>query len=135
YPAWSKVTQGVTPWVPIPINDLECDSPRVSDLINTIVGEDTKINTQGKILKLEYFEWSGLGIGDQDTLEELGRTPSQSEVFTRTPTKKKDRGQWVDAARKSLQIRDNPTSVSDQVVSTREWDIVPNEEKGNNLYF
>ncbi|MED6174170.1 hypothetical protein PIB30_066469 [Stylosanthes scabra] len=29
-------------------------------------------------------------------LEELGRTPTQSEVFTRTHTKKKDRGQWVD---------------------------------------
>ncbi|MED6149818.1 hypothetical protein PIB30_066268 [Stylosanthes scabra] len=29
-------------------------------------------------------------------LEELGCTPTQSEVFTRTHTKKKDRGQWVD---------------------------------------
>ncbi|MED6112962.1 hypothetical protein PIB30_066566 [Stylosanthes scabra] len=38
-------------------------------------------------------------------------------------------------AHKSLRIRDNPTGVSDQVVSTREWDIVPNEKKGNNLYF
>ncbi|MED6196194.1 hypothetical protein PIB30_045086 [Stylosanthes scabra] len=28
--------------------------------------------------------------------QELGRTPTQSEVFTRTHTKKKDRGQWVD---------------------------------------
>ncbi|MED6188087.1 hypothetical protein PIB30_082646 [Stylosanthes scabra] len=29
-------------------------------------------------------------------LEELGRTPTQSKVFTRTHTKKKDQGQWVD---------------------------------------
>ncbi|MED6115405.1 hypothetical protein PIB30_090199 [Stylosanthes scabra] len=29
-------------------------------------------------------------------LEELGRTSSQSEVFTRTHTKKKDQGQWDD---------------------------------------
>ncbi|MED6223060.1 hypothetical protein PIB30_070355, partial [Stylosanthes scabra] len=29
-------------------------------------------------------------------LEELGRTPSQSKVFMRTHTKKKDRSQWVD---------------------------------------
>ncbi|MED6140084.1 hypothetical protein PIB30_089803 [Stylosanthes scabra] len=29
-------------------------------------------------------------------LEELGHTPTQSEVFTQTHTKKKDRGQWVD---------------------------------------
>ncbi|MED6122483.1 hypothetical protein PIB30_040213 [Stylosanthes scabra] len=29
-------------------------------------------------------------------LEELGRTPTQSEVLTRTHTKKKDRSQWVD---------------------------------------
>ncbi|MED6202376.1 hypothetical protein PIB30_104695 [Stylosanthes scabra] len=29
-------------------------------------------------------------------LEELERTPTQSKVFTRTHTKKKDRGQWVD---------------------------------------
>ncbi|MED6199550.1 hypothetical protein PIB30_076979 [Stylosanthes scabra] len=52
----------------ISMSDLECDSPRVRDLINTIVGEDTKISTQGKILKLGYFEWSGLFVGDQDTV-------------------------------------------------------------------
>ncbi|MED6182439.1 hypothetical protein PIB30_028432 [Stylosanthes scabra] len=28
--------------------------------------------------------------------QELGRTPTHSEVFTRAHTKKKDRGQWVD---------------------------------------
>ncbi|MED6200760.1 hypothetical protein PIB30_088385 [Stylosanthes scabra] len=38
-------------------------------------------------------------------------------------------------ARKSLQFATIRQVVLDQVVSTREWDIIPNEEKGNNHYF
>ncbi|MED6216794.1 hypothetical protein PIB30_011119 [Stylosanthes scabra] len=34
-------------------------------------------------------------------LEELGRTPTQSEVFTRAHTKKKDRSHWVDKCARS----------------------------------